>query len=328
MGLGLCVAGCGQFAKTFVKAIRSYSEMSPTGQIELFFASRDKKKARAYCRIFDGSGYFGSYEEAADDPRVDAIYFCTPHHLHMENTLMAARFSKHMLVEKPIARTIEEGERMASAARDAGVKLMVAENYRFMPPVLKSIELIEEGVIGALRFIQIQEESNFSVEGWRKDQRMMGGGVFIDGGIHSADMLINLGGTPEEVYAASLPRRLHNLEGEDGVVMMARLKGGATGVINHSWGISRKSWVDISGTSGRIHFGSGGLRLTLETVEGKSTYRFPEDRRGIGRMVKEFRDCIADDRPPLTSSEEGLADLKVVLAAYESAAKGVPIAVE
>ena len=328
MGFGLCVAGCGRFAKTFVKAVRSCSALGLVGQIELFFASRDRNKAGAYCRMFDGSGYFGGYEEAAADSRVEAIYFCTPHDLHMENTLMAARFSKHILVEKPIARTLEEGERMVAAASDAGVKLMVAENYRFMPPVLKSRSLIEEGVIGGPRFIQIQEESNFTVDGWRTNRRMMGGGVLIDGGIHSANMLINLGGMPEEVYATILPRRLQSLEGEDGVVMMARLKGGATGVINHAWGVSKKSWVAVSGTMGRLYFGPGSPRLTLETVAGKSTYRFPEDRRGIGRMVKEFVTSITDDRPPLTSGEEGLRDLKVVLAAYESAARGAPVAVE
>ena len=331
MGFGLCVAGCGRFAKTFVKAVRSYRDLGPVGQIELFFASRDRNKAGAYCRMFDGSGYFGGYEEAAADSRVEAIYFCTPHDLHMENTLMAARFSKHILVEKPIARTLEEGERMVAAASDAGVKLMVAENYRFMPPVLKSRELIEEGVIGGPRFIQIQEESNFTVEGWRTNRRMMGGGVLIDGGIHSANMLVNLGGMPEEVYATILPPRLQGLEGEDGVVIIARLKGGATGLINHAWGISKRSWtslVAISGTVGRISFGPGSLRLTLETAEGKNTFKFPEDPRGIGRMVKEFVASITDDRPPLTSGEEALRDLKVVLAAYESAARGVPVAVE
>ena len=331
MSLSLCVVGCGQFAKTFVKAVRSFSGTGAAGQMELFFASRDRQKARAYCRKFDGRDFFGSYEEAAADPRVQAMYLCTPHHLHMEHALMAASASKHILVEKPIARTTAEGEKMVAAARDAGVKLMVAENSRFMPTFQRSRELIRQGAIGTVRFIQIQEETNFTFGGWRASHEMMGGGVLIDGGIHSVHMLINLAGMPEEVYASSLPRTSNRIGGEDGIVLMARLQGGATGLINHAWGISKRSWrlwVAISGTSGRIYFEPHTRTMTLETDEGKSRSRFPEDRSGIGSMAREFMDSIKEDRPPLTSGEEGLRDLSVVLRAYESAARKMPLAVE
>ena len=330
MPLSLCIAGCGGFARTFVKAIRSFSGLKPSDTIDLFFASRDKSKARAYCRMFGGEDSFGSYEEAAADPRVQAIYLCVPHSLHVGFTLLAAGFSKHILVEKPIARTLDEGHRMITAAREVGVKLMVAENYRYMPAVQKSRELIRHGAIGTVRFVQIQQETNFKPEGWRTSREMMGGGVLIDG-IHAVDTLLDLGGEPEQVYASNLPQTLHDLDGEDGIVLMARLKGGATGLVNHAWGISRRSWrqwVAVSGTKGRIYFRPGSLRLTLETGDGKKTHRFPEDGSGIGHMVKEFRDCILDDRPPLTSGEEGLRDLKVVLSAYESASRRMALDVE
>ncbi len=204
MSLNLCVVGCGQFAKTFVKAIRFSSVPGVADQTDLFFASRDreKAKAKAYCRKFAGRGYFGSYEEAAADPKVEAMYICTPHNLHAEHAVLAARFSKHILVEKPIARTLEEGQRMIAAAEDAGVKLMVAENYRFMPVVQKAKELITQGAIGTLRLIQIQEEARYVVEGWRTRREIMGGGVLIDGGVHSINILVSLAGMPLEVYAA------------------------------------------------------------------------------------------------------------------------------
>ena len=329
MSLGLCVCGCGQFARTFAKAVRSFKWFA-AGDVELFFASRDMGRARAYARRFGGAGAFGSYEEAAADPRVDALYLCTPHHLHMEQTLMAARASKHVLVEKPIARTVDEAERMIAAASEASVKLMVAENYRFMPLLLKSRELITQGAIGRVRFIQVQEEGNYNVVGWRTDLEMMGGGVLIDGGIHSIDMIRDLAGEPEEVYASVLPRKIPDLEGEDGIVLMLRLGGGATGLVNHAWGISKRAWklwVAISGTEGRIYFEPRGTTLTLETARGTSRLRFPDDRTGIGGMVRELRDSIAEDRPPLTSGEEGLRDLRVVLDAYQSAATGAAVGV-
>ena len=331
MGLGLCIVGCGQFSKTFVRAVRSFSGLAYGDELDLFFASRSRKKAQAYSRMFDGKGYFDSYEEAAADPRVQAMYICTPHQTHLEHVLMAARSSKHVLVEKPISRTLDEGQKMISAAREAGIQLMVAENFRFMPVVKKARELISEGVLGKLRFIQIQEEANFIPQGWRAQGEMSGGGVLIDGGIHSIDAMIDLGGPLEEVHACTLPKTLPGLDGEDGIVLMARLKGGATGLINHGWGISKKSWqrwVSISGTEGRIYFEPLKPNLTLETNQGKTRFRFPEDKTGIGNMVKEFRDCIAGDRPPSIPGEDGLLDLKVVLRAYESATKKRPIKID
>ena len=330
MPLTLCVCGCGQFARTFVKAVKAFRGFEDGHGIDLFFASRDSKRARAFCNAFGGIDYFGSYEEAVADPRVQAVYFCTPHHLHMEHALMAARASKHILVEKPIARDLDEAASMISAAREAGVKLMVAENYRFMPMVQKARDLVQQGAVGQVRLIQIQEESNFAVEGWRASRDMMGGGVFIDGGIHSIAMLRDLAGEPEEVYAATLPRKVHNIAAEDGLVITVRLKGGSTGLINHAWGISRRSWklwVAISGTEGRLFFQPRGTRLTFETANARSTFRFPEDRYGIGHMVREFRASISGDRLPLTSGEDGLRDLALVLKAYESAARGAPLSV-
>ena len=323
MSLGLCVVGCGAFARTFVKGVRAFGDLS--SQVDLYFASRDESRSRAYRRRYAGVDSFGSYEEAAADPRVQAMYFSTPHHLHMEHALLAARYGKHILVEKPISRTLEEGQHMISAARDAGVVLMVAENYRYMPVFSSAKELVDQGVLGNLRFIQVQEESRYGFDGWRTDREMMGGGVLIDGGVHSVHMLVELGGLPEEVYASILPRAADGLGGEDGIVLMARLPGGSAGLINHAWGVSKRDWdlwVNLSGTLGRIYFKPRTGRMTLETVEGKRVFRFPEDREGIGHMVSEFLACIRDGRPPLTSGEVGLRDLEVVLSAYESAETG------
>ena len=323
MSLGLCVVGCGAFARTFVKGIRAFGDL--WSQLDLYFVSRDEARARAYGRRYGGVDSFGSYEEAAADPRVEAMYFSTPHHLHMDHALLAARHGKHILMEKPIFRTPEEAQRMIRSARDAGIVLMVAENYRYMSVVSKAKELVDEGALGNLRFIQVQEESRYSFGGWRTDREMMGGGVLIDGGIHSVNILVELGGMPEEVHASSLPRAEDGLEGEDGIVLMARLPGGSSGLINHAWGISKRDWdlwVNVSGSRGRLYFKPRTGRLIMETAEGKRVFRFPEDRNGIGHMVRDFLASIGEGRPPLTSGEVGLRDLKVVLSAYESAERG------
>ncbi|MBI4011783.1 MAG: Gfo/Idh/MocA family oxidoreductase, partial [Candidatus Rokubacteria bacterium] len=88
-GLGLCIVGCGRFAGLHARAAQALG-----GRVALFFASRDPGLAEAYRRRFRGAAAFGSYEAAAADPRVGALVFCTPHHLHRENVRLAAAHGK------------------------------------------------------------------------------------------------------------------------------------------------------------------------------------------------------------------------------------------
>jgi predicted dehydrogenase len=323
MKLSLCVVGCGGFAQTFVKGIEPLR-----AEIDLFFASRDRSRAKAYCDRFQGSEAFGSYEEAAADPRVEAMYLCTPHHLHLEHVTMAAQAGKHVLVEKPIARTLEEGRRTITAAREAGITLMVAENYRFLAAIRKCKELVDSSAVGDLRLVQLQEETPFQPGQWRSNQLLNGGGVFIDGGIHKVHFLRYLAGEPEQVYAAPLPQALAGHEGEDGLVVVFRWASGVVGLINHSWASSLRPtppWVSVSGTRGRIYFEVGEPWLRLEQGDSEQTIQFDQDHYGLAAMVREFRDSIREGREPEVSGEEGLSDLAVVLKAYESMKQGAAL---
>jgi predicted dehydrogenase len=321
--LGLCIVGCGSFAHTFAGGIQDMAE-----EVELFFASREQQRAEEYRRRFHGTAAFGSYEEAAADPRVDAMYLCTPHHLHLEHAALAAGAGKHILVEKPIARSLEEGQQIIDAARSAGINLMVAENYRFMPAVRRCKELVDQGEVGELRMLQLQEEYPFQPGSWRSSRELNGGGVFIDGGIHKIHFLRYMAGDPESVYAVAPPRVLPDHEGEDGLVVVARWPNGLVGLINHSWTGSHRlqpSWVAVSGTRGRIYFELAQPRVRLEQGPVDRTIHLEEDYRGFVPMVREFRDSIREGRQPEVSGQEGLADLSLVLRAYESVQRGTSL---
>jgi predicted dehydrogenase len=329
MILSLCIAGCGGYARRVLDDIRDM-----TDQFQFFFASRDLEKAERYSREYGGAGAFGSYEEAAADPRVDALYFFTPHHVHLENLRLAAGHAKHVLMEKPIARSVPEASSMVDVARHAGIKLMVAENYRFLPAVAKAKEIMAQGpggnAFGELRMIEIRLEGHSEPTGWRRSSEMVGGGVFIDSGIHLVDMMVNLGGLPERVHAIQLPQVFTGVEGEDGLLMTARLPGGAAGLITCSRAAPVRSdiqTVTVTGSGGKLAFAPYGNELTVETREVKRTVRLPAARRGVRGMVSEFHGAIRDDRQPLMSGSEGIKDLAVVLAAYESARTGEAVVV-
>ena len=323
MKLGLCILGCGKFAGTFAQ------EVSPLGdEIDLYFASRDAAKAAAYNRRFHGSGSFGSYQEATADPRVEALYLCTPHYLHREHVALSARAGKHVLVEKPIARTVAEAEEIIREAQQAGVNLMVAENYRFMAVVRRAKELIEAGAIGHLRVIQLQEEALFQPTDWRNSRDLNGGGVFIDGGIHKADILNFLAGRPQTVYATAPRRADPNLEAEDALVVLTTSETGVVGVINHSLAKSQNptpKWASVLGTEGGLYFEFSQSWLRLNDGSTERTLPCPGDRHGLVAMVREFRHSIRQGRQPEMSGREGLEDLEVVMKAYQSMESGVAV---
>ena len=152
MKLALCIVGCGQFARTFVQSLQPVRE-----DLDLFFASLDLARARAYAILFQGCGAFGSYAAAAADPRVEALYLCTPHHLHQAHVALAAQAGKHILVEKA---------------------------------------LMAQGGVGDLRVVQLHEETPFQPGDWRSRRALNGGGVFIDSGIHKVHLLRYLAGEP------------------------------------------------------------------------------------------------------------------------------------
>lgn len=297
-------------------------------EIDLYFASRDLGRARQYSAQFNGVDAFGSYESAAADPRVDALYICTPHHLHLEHATLAARWGKHILVEKPIAGTLADARAIVAQAETAGVTLMVAENYRFLSSVRKAKELVDDGRLGQIRLIQLQEQYPFEPSGWRNRADLNGGGVFIDGGIHKASVLAYLAGRPNQVYAMQLLPGQPGLEAEDGIVVMTRSHQGVVGIINHSWSagpVTARPWVSISGTQGTLNFELGNPWLKVIDGTSEEAIELAGDSRGLVPMVQEFRQSILEAREPSMTGAEGMDDLALVLKAYESMELGVPV---
>ncbi len=324
MTFGLCVLGCGAFARTFATAIQR-----ERSEIDLYFASRDVGRAARFAREFGGAGSFGSYAGAVEDERVDGVYICTPHHLHLDHATMAASLGKHILLEKPLARTAEEAGAIVSTAAKNGVTLMVAENYRFMPPVKAAKEMIDAGEVGSLRLVLLQEDFPFRPAGWRNNEELNGGGVLIDGGIHKASLLAYLAGDPSEVYAAQVPPAQAGLAAEDGVVAVMRYASGPVGVINHSWSAGphhNRPWVTVSGSSASISFELGGD--WIDTIDGSGRLRRAlndNDRGGLAGMVREFVNSVREGRRPAMTGEEGARDVALVQACYQSMRSGTPV---
>lgn len=320
--IGLCILGCGSFAAAFARSITDLRD-----DIGLYFASRDLLKARDYASRFHGLDAFGDYATAVADARVDAVYVCTPHHLHREHTRLAVNAGKHVLVEKPIAGSPVDAEAIVQISDTAGVNIMVAENYRFVPAVVESKRLIDEGRLGQVRLVQLHEQYPFRTSGWRSSAEQNGGGVLIDGGIHKLSGLSYLAGYPNRVYAQEVLPGQRDLEAEDGVAIITHSPNGVTGLINHSWNVAPPkphSWVSISGSLASLYFEAGQPWLRVTDADSETVVDLEPHSNGLAPMVKEFHRSILEGREPPMTARDGMADLSLVLAAHESMASGLP----
>ena len=323
--VGLCIVGCGRFAAFHAQAAR---RLRP--RVALSFASREASRAEAYRRRFGGTAAFGSYEAAARDPRVHALVVCTPHHLHLAHVRLAASHGKGVLLEKPIARTVAEADEVLRVAREAGVLLMVGENFHFMPAFQTARRLLAQGAVGRVRQVVVVARGYRRPTGWRRRREETGGGLLVDGGVHWIHLLHDWGGSIATVTALAPPALFREAEGEDTVFLLARFESGGVGLLANSLGapgLPRWQWSWVTGDAGSLGVDNLGRSLWLRGRRGLRLRVFLRDRRGLAAQLTEFVASLREDRPPILSPESTREDLAVVRAAYRSLETGLPVRV-
>lgn len=188
--LRLGVAGLGRAFVLMLSAFRS------DRRVRLAAAAAPRAQSRAAFEAeFGGRGY-ATVAELCADPEVEAVYVATPHQLHAEHVIAAAKAGKHVLVDKPLAVSMEDGAAMVSAARDAGVHLIVGPSHSFDGPVELARTIIESGEFGRLRMVQALNYTDFLYRPRRPEElrTQEGGGVMFSQAVHQIDMVRLLAG--------------------------------------------------------------------------------------------------------------------------------------
>jgi phthalate 4,5-cis-dihydrodiol dehydrogenase len=178
---------------------RAFSVMLPTfrdPRVEVVAAADPRTEARRhFARDFGGRAY-DTVEELCADPDIEVVYVATPHQLHARHTILAARNGKHVLVEKPMALTLEDCAAMIAAARNGSVHLIVGHSHSFDAPILRTRELIASGAYGALRMIHALNYTDFLRRPRRPEEldTAQGGGAVFNQAAHQVDIARLLGG--------------------------------------------------------------------------------------------------------------------------------------
>ena len=189
---------------------RGFTLMLPTLQkdprIELVAAADPRAEARARFTADFGGRAYATAEELCADPSVEVVYVATPHQFHAAHAALAASLGKHLLVEKPMALTVEECRSMIEAARVGGVQMVVGHSHSFDSPVRRARELIDAGEVGRVRMIQAFNYTDFLYRPRRPEEldTAQGGGVLFNQASHQIDVVRYLaGGKAKSVRAVT-----------------------------------------------------------------------------------------------------------------------------
>jgi predicted dehydrogenase len=336
------IIGCGGIARR--RHIPEFAA-NPDVKIVGYFnptTSRAVEMAEQY-----GGQVYDSYEALLADQEIDAVAICTANSTHAPITIAALQAGKHVLCEKPMATSVADGEKMITAARQAGKYLMIAHNQRLYSAHAKAKEILLRGELGRIltfrtAFTHKGPEKfsiNKTVTSWffNKDAAVLG--VLGDLGVHKADLVRWLiEDEIEEVMAMVMTLDKKGPDGkpieiDDNAMCILKSKTGIQGTLTAGWsnyGV-KDDWTVIYCAGGVIKLYCN-PEYSLEIIKRdgeRILHRFDQDPANQGGVksgiADQFIDCIVKGKSPEISGEAGLAALKIVFACMESSASGKKI---
>ena len=278
--------------------------------------------------------FYESVEALLKDGNVDALVVSTPNYLHAPQTIAALNAGAHVMVEKPMAMNAQEAEQMIEAADKSGATLMVAHCWRFDPDVLWLKE--QSAKLGKIiRTKGIGVHTHWGPSGWFTQKESAGGGALADMGIHALDTARFLLGDPQPVSVyAKIGTYYKNFDVDDTGIIIVEWDNGATSYIESGWwqphADGPEAATQLYGTEGFGELFPTRLELPNRKEEKidilESGFEFPRAEHCPQSLyddqLKYFVECIEKKQTPVPGGVEGLMNMKVVDAAYESSRIG------
>lgn len=308
----------------------------------LAVVTRTEAHAKQAAEKFGVESWYTDYKELLKREDITLVSVCTPNYLHAKQIIDAAKAGKHVICEKPMARTLEEADRMIEAARTNDVFLMNPSHQRFVP-VLENVKSILD-LLGTITFVRYRfaHEGPYthwhakSEEKWFFNSEQSGGGVLLDLGPHALDLLDWYFGEVEKVQSAVLNTFEKPTKVEDNAVLLLKFKNGVVAEIDTSW-VSNPPFNEfqIYGTKGTIKVDiwerspveimPKKLKRNKEVKELSFTDVIRQISVSKQKMMHYFIDCVRQNKKPEMTGELGRRILQVVLAGYESARTNSPV---
>jgi len=278
--------------------------------------------------IADRSIYtYDTMHRMADNPDIDVVYIVTPNALHLDHALAAAKAGKHVFCEKPLEISVARCQKMIDAVRAANRMLGVAYRCQFEPHHLECMRIARSKEFGALKVIDAYFGYNSEPNVWRLKRELAGGGPLMDVGIYALQATRYLTGE-EPIWVSATTTRgdpTRFSEVEESVLWQARFPSGAISHCGTSYNAAPAGYFRAIAEHGWFgldpafpYDGVRGMRSDGKAIDFPSIDQFAAE-------MDDFAQCILEKKPSKVSGEEGLRDVKIMMAIYESARIGKPV---
>ena len=280
---------------------------------------------------------YASHRDLLADPDVEAVGILLPHHLHAGVTVEALDAGKHVLVEKPMAVTMEECDRMIEAEARSGRLLQIGLTGQYRPALRTARAFLDTNALGPVIQVLALVSARFPYE--RLDRcyltRSMGGGNWMGNGVHMVDWVTHLVGRKAVSVKAVLGTHMHYMHSDDTATALIRYANGVAGVVisvASSRGAQDTAYIDVHGTQGRlqVHFDTAEYPGGMVRVGQDGAWR-ELDIEPINDFAEQYRDFVTaiatNDRPP-ASSAYGRHIMEILFAAERSSVTGREVVLE
>ncbi|HKE11856.1 MAG TPA: Gfo/Idh/MocA family oxidoreductase [Myxococcota bacterium] len=313
--LSFGLIGAGAIAQSYVQAMRDMPEARITGVADV-----RPEAAKAQAEGVGGTAYH-SHEDLLEKGDCDAVIVCTPPVSHAQICCDALARGVHVLCEKPLAIDVESARRMLDTAERKGTLLTMGSKFRYVQDVIRAKSIVTSGILGEIVLFENAFTARVDMsQRWNADPNVSGGGVLIDNGTHSVDIVRYFLGPIADVHAVE-GKRVQGLSVEDTVRIFVRTASGVMGSIDLSWSLNKEldSFIDIYGSRGTIRVGWRESKYRQSTSQDWITFGRGYDKvQAFRGQIENFCQAIRGKDMLLITAEDAIASVEVIEAAYQS----------
>lgn len=323
--LRLALVGAGAIAQTYKLALPTVDEVTPVAVADVRRGAAEALAESLVCGVAE------SVEQLADPSRTDLVLIATPPNTHEELCGLFLRAGVPVMCEKPLSVDSASTRRIVALAENTGTLLTMGSKFRFVPDVIEARAMIHSGSLGRVLRVENAFASRVDMRSrWNADPAVSGGGVIIDNGTHSIDIIRYLLGPVDAVFAASTPSS-SGLEVEETATLLVRTVGGQLGSVDLSWELDRLTnrYLAVFGTEGSLEIGWKGSRLRLASNPAETAFGSGYDKVvAIGGNVRNVARAVLGQEELIVKPADALASVAAVDACYESLRSGEWVSVQ
>lgn len=325
--LKFAILGCGRISTRHVEAIINNKDNAELVAVYDIVEGLALEKKEQYESSIEGSNVkvYTDYNEFLNDRHIDVVTIATISGYHAEQAIDCLNHDKHVLIEKPMALSIEDADKVIELGKEKNKKVCVSHQNRFSPAVQKLRRAIEEERFGKLihgtaRVLWARDDNYYKQASWR-GTKVLDGGTLMNQCIHNIDLLQWMMGGEVERLSSETDTFIRNIETEDFGAMLIRFKNGAVGIVEGSVCVYPKNLeetLSMFGEKGTVVISGNEIKTwKFEDERDYDNVELDETNLGHTPLYEDLIDAINENREPLVNGEEGRKAVEIIIEAYK-----------